>query len=70
MREREGQVGNCPVCHRGDLITITMTVADRDLSFAACHVCEAKWWKRDGEDVELGSVLNLVTQPNPTAPSH
>jgi hypothetical protein len=32
----------------GDLISISMTVSDSDLSFTTCHMCEAKWWYRDG----------------------
>ena len=41
--------GRCPVCHQGDLITIAMNVSGNDLSFTTCHMCEAKWWYRDGE---------------------
>ncbi len=52
----------CPVCKDGDLITITMSVAGRDLAFTTCHLCEAKWWQRDGEDVPLQSVIGLVVQ--------
>jgi len=52
--------GSCPNCRQGDLITITMTVGGRDLSFRTCHHCEAKWWFRDGEEVPLQSVIGLV----------
>ena len=41
--------GTCPSCRSGDLISITMTVAGRELAFSTCHLCEAKWWYRDGE---------------------
>ena len=51
---------NCPACRSGDLITIEMTVAGADLSFSTCHECEAKWWHKDGEKVELASVLGVV----------
>ena len=54
--------GSCPNCRQGDLITITMTVTDRDLAFTTCHMCEAKWWQRDGEEVPLRSVIGLVVQ--------
>lgn len=50
----------CPVCDQGDLITITMAVAESDLSFTTCHLCEAKWWYRDGEAVPLRSVIGGV----------
>jgi hypothetical protein len=55
--------GSCPVCHQGDLITITMNVSANDLSFTTCHMCESKWWYRDGESVPLRSVIGSVLQP-------
>ena len=54
--------GTCPNCRSGDLITITMAVSGRDLAFTTCHMCEAKWWQRDGEEVPLQSVIGLVVQ--------
>ena len=60
--ERESQ-GSCPECHQGDLIGITMTVSGSELSFTTCHMCEAKWWYRDGESVPLRSVIgNVLSQ--------
>ena len=53
-------VPNCPSCGSGDLISISMTVAGRELAFTTCHLCEAKWWHRDGEEVPLQSVIGLV----------
>jgi formate dehydrogenase maturation protein FdhE len=50
----------CPSCGSGDLISISMTVAGRELAFTTCHLCEAKWWHRDGEEVPLQSVIGLV----------
>jgi DNA polymerase III alpha subunit (gram-positive type) len=52
----------CPECGAGDLITISMTAGDRELSFRTCHMCEAKWWFKDGELVPLASVLGVVTR--------
>ncbi len=52
--------GSCPVCTQGELISITMAVSDSDLSFTTCHMCEAKWWYRDGEAVPLQSVIGDV----------
>jgi uncharacterized protein (DUF983 family) len=54
--------GSCPNCRSGDLITITMSVSARDLAFTTCHMCEAKWWRRDGEDVPLRSVISQVAE--------
>ncbi|HEY7756584.1 MAG TPA: hypothetical protein VID69_10190 [Actinomycetota bacterium] len=52
--------GTCPVCDQGELISITMNVSGSDLSFTTCHMCEAKWWYRDGEAVPLRSVIGSV----------
>jgi DNA polymerase III alpha subunit (gram-positive type) len=63
----DGQVmsttnGTCPNCTQGDLITISMNVSGRDLSFTTCHFCEAKWWHRDGHEVPLRSVITQVAE--------
>jgi hypothetical protein len=52
--------GTCPACQQGELISITMSVGGSDLSFTTCHLCEAKWWYRDGEMVPLRSVVDGV----------
>jgi hypothetical protein len=54
--------GSCPNCHQGDLITISMNVSGRDLSFTTCHFCEAKWWHHEGNEVPLRSVISQVAQ--------
>jgi DNA polymerase III alpha subunit (gram-positive type) len=54
--------GLCPNCRDGDLITISMSVGERDLTFTTCHKCEAKWWQRDGEQVPLASVIDVVVK--------
>jgi DNA polymerase III alpha subunit (gram-positive type) len=51
----------CPSCNCGDLITISMNVSGRDLSFTTCHLCESKWWFREGKAVPFQSVVGLVT---------
>ena len=55
--------GTCPICNQGDVITITMSVSGSDLSFTTCHLCEAKWWYRNGEPVPLRSVIGGVIPP-------
>lgn len=52
--------GTCPECGQGELISISMKVSDADLSFTTCHLCEAKWWFRDGSAVPLQSVIGSV----------
>ena len=54
--------GPCPNCKQGELITISMTVSGRDLAFTTCHLCEAKWWHRNGEEVPLRSVISQVAE--------
>ena len=58
----ENHTGACPSCGQGDLISISMAVSERDLQFTTCHLCEAKWWYREGELVPLSSVLDLVVK--------
>ena len=55
--------GTCPVCNSGDLISISMTVGGSELAFTTCHMCEAKWWFRDGEAIPLQSVIGMVVSP-------
>ena len=55
--------GACPSCGQGDLIGISMTVSGSDLSFTTCHMCEAKWWYRDGRAVPLANVIGEVISP-------
>ena len=56
------ETGTCPQCRTGDLISISMTVGGRELSFRTCHHCEAKWWYQDGAEVPLASVIGLVAE--------
>ncbi len=58
----EKTAGTCPNCGQGDLITISMSVSEQDLMFTTCHLCEAKWWYRQGELVPLSSVIDLVVK--------
>jgi hypothetical protein len=44
------------------VISISMNVSGRDLSFSTCHACEAKWWHRDGEQIVLSDVIETVVQ--------
>jgi DNA polymerase III alpha subunit (gram-positive type) len=56
------KINTCPECRQGDVISISMNVSGRDLSFSTCHACEAKWWHRDGESVALDQVIDTVVQ--------
>jgi DNA polymerase III alpha subunit (gram-positive type) len=52
--------GTCPECQQGDLISISMNVSGSDLGFTTCHMCEAKWWYRNGDAVPLTNVIGSV----------
>jgi hypothetical protein len=54
--------GACPVCRSGELITISMSVNGSDLRFTTCHMCEAKWWLREDEEISLSSVIGEVAR--------
>jgi DNA polymerase III alpha subunit (gram-positive type) len=58
--DRTSEGGVCPACKQGELISIEMVVSERDLTFTTCHLCEAKWWYRDGHEVPLQSVIGTV----------
>lgn len=58
--DRTSAGGICPACKQGELISIEMVVSERDLTFTTCHLCEAKWWYRDGREVPLQSVIGTV----------
>ena len=51
----------CRACGSGEVVTISLKVDSQGLSFTACHACEEKWWDNNGESVELGSVIDLVS---------
>ena len=51
----------CPECNAGDLITIGMAAGETGLCFTTCHMCEAKWWYKDGALVPLASVIGVVS---------
>ena len=50
----------CPLCNIANLVTIAMTVNQRQLTLHSCSRCETRWWKADGDQVGLGDVLNAA----------
>lgn len=54
----------CGSCGADSVIQIELTLADgTDVTFFSCHRCESRWWNRDGEDLPLGTVLDLARRP-------
>ena len=50
----------CPLCQISHLVTISMSVNGRDLTLHSCNRCETKWWKADGENVGIKTVLDTA----------
>ena len=44
-----------------ETMRVSMTLGGSPTSFTTCSVCEWKGWQRGGEDLPLGSVLQLVS---------
>jgi hypothetical protein len=52
----------CPSCRTTELLTVTFHVDGRETLFRVCPPCEAKWWERDGDKLDLPSALPLVAR--------
>lgn len=51
------------MCGQSSVIQIEMTLPDgSDVVFNSCHVCEAKWWDREGESVPVDGIIDLVAE--------
>jgi hypothetical protein len=45
------------------VIEIEMTLPDgTEVVFCSCHVCEAKWWDREGEMIAVDGIIDLVEE--------
>jgi transposase-like protein len=59
---KEGRM-RCPSCEDEDCIHIEINLnTDERLQFYSCRRCEAKWWERDGDTIELDEVLTLTAE--------
>lgn len=57
---------DCPQCHAHDVIEIKHRLPDdTEVHFFSCHKCESKWWDRDGDQVDLGQILDIVRDTGP-----
>jgi DNA-directed RNA polymerase subunit M/transcription elongation factor TFIIS len=51
----------CNSCGQSSVIEIEMALPDgTEVAFCSCHVCEARWWNRDGETFEVDGIIDLV----------
>lgn len=52
---------DCPRCKQSDVLEIEHALGDGvEVRFFWCHNCEEKWWNRDGEDIDVSQVLEIV----------
>ena len=53
----------CPRCEQSNVLEIEHVLPeDVEVRFFFCHNCEEKWWNRDGADIDVSVVLELVRQ--------
>ncbi len=63
MRKAQGTGLTCTSCGQASVIQIDMALPDGTaVVFNSCHVCENKWWDRDGEPVEVDGIIDLVSE--------
>jgi formate dehydrogenase maturation protein FdhE len=56
------QYVRCPECSGTDCIEIEINLKQENtVRFMSCRRCEAKWWQRGGDPIELDEVLDLAT---------
>lgn len=54
---------DCPSCTQNDVLQIDHVLPDgTEVTFFWCHSCEEKWWNRDGVDIDVAEVLEIVRQ--------
>ena len=51
----------CPHCRSAVVVEIRVGIAGSDFTMHSCPSCEARWWDRDGERVELSRVLSAAS---------
>ena len=61
MRKASTDRLHCTACGSDSVIQIDMTLPDgTEVVFNSCHVCEAKWWDKEGESIEVDGIIDLV----------
>ncbi len=51
----------CPSCKGEDCAHIVIHLRDEEtVQFYSCRRCEAKWWEREGDTIDLAVVLELA----------
>lgn len=53
----------CTSCGESSVIQIEMKLPDgSEVVFYSCHVCEARWWDKEGELVPVDGIIDLVAE--------
>lgn len=51
----------CTSCGERSVIQIEMKLPNgTEVVFCSCHVCETKWWDREGETIAVDGIIDLV----------
>ncbi|MEA3502241.1 MAG: hypothetical protein U9R47_05650 [Actinomycetota bacterium] len=51
----------CSTCGQDTVIEIELKLPDgSEVVFCSCHRCEAKWWDRDGEQLDLDALVDVA----------
>jgi transposase-like protein len=54
---------DCPRCSQKDVLEIEHVLPDDiEVRFFWCHNCERKWWDKEGEDIDVAQILEIVRQ--------
>ena len=52
---------SCTTCGQNSVIQIELTLPDgSEVVFCSCHRCESKWWDRNGEVLDLDSLIDVA----------
>jgi hypothetical protein len=51
---------DCPRCDRRAVITITLKIGQRDVSFFRCTHCDLQTWRTEDGSMSLDGVLELA----------
>ncbi len=53
---------SCPNCRGENTTEIIIHLKDEEtVQFYSCRKCEAKWWEREGDAIDLAEVLQMAS---------
>ena len=61
MPEETGPTVTCSRCGGDDTLQLLVQLKENEVvSFFNCHACNAEWWQRHGQMVDLADVLAMA----------